>query len=248
MKKDLELYWLERARDVRPDLFSGTLLHSEAPDFVLVNAGSRHGVEITRFVHDTRPGEPIGEEQTGLRKRVMERAKKEFALRSETNLRVGAVFHPSTRLRAVRVTALARAISEYFVETLSGATEWTRATWDADDDDKIPGELLKVFATVIPSVPNTHWYPAQAGWVSHADSEEINRIVAAKERNIPRYREQCDQLSLLMVFEGTPHSARAIHAPKGPINFSIATRFDRVFCLDVLEKRLVKVPVERHVA
>jgi hypothetical protein len=248
MKKDFELYWLERARDLRPDLFAGTVVSMEAPDFVLVNEPSRHGVELTRFVHDLRPNLPIGEEQTGLRRKVMELAKKDFSMRSQTKLRVGAVFHGSIPLRRTRVPELAKAIAGYFAERLSGDSAWAQATWDGDDDESIPRELLKAFATVVPSVSNTHWYPAQAGWVSHADYDEINRIVAAKEKNVVRYRTRCDELSLVIVFEGTPHSARAIHAPMGPVSFSILTRFDRVLCLDVLEKRLVDLPLQSQVA
>jgi hypothetical protein len=243
MKKDLELYWLEQARSVRPDLFAGNVLSHEAPDFVLQRDGFRHGVELTRYVNEPTPGEPIGEEQTGLRRKLLALAKNEFATHSTTKLRVGVVFHGTARLRAVRLPSLAKNIAKYLSLKTAGSPEWSHVKWDADDDDDFPPELSTLFATVVPSIGNTHWYPAQAGWVSNADSAAIRRIVAAKEKNVERYRQQCDDLSLVIVFEGTPHSARAVHAPEEPIGFAIPTQFDRVLCLDVLEKRLVDVPV-----
>jgi hypothetical protein len=241
-KKDRELYWLERARDVRPDLFGGVVLPREAPDFVLVRGDIRHGVEITRFVQESRAGEPIGEEQTGLQWKVVGIAKKEFVTRSQTQLRLGAVFRPGIRLRAARVHHLAREIADYFTARLDGAGDWTRATWNGNDE-AMPSELSSVFATVVPSIGNTHWYPAQAGWVSNADRAAISRIISGKEKHVRRYREECDELSLLIVFEGKPHSARAVHAPEDPVRFLVESRFDRVFCLDVFEKRLVDLPI-----
>jgi len=243
MKKDLELYWLEQARSVRPDLFPGDVLSHEAPDFVLQQDGFRHGVELTRYVNEPRPGEPIGEEQTGLRKKLLALAKNEFAAHSTTRLRVGVVFHGAARLRTAHLPVLAKKIADYLIVKTAGTSEWTHVTWNADDDEEFPLEFSSLFATVVPSIGNTHWYPAQAGWVSNADSAAISRIIAAKEKNIGRYREQCDDLSLVIVFEGMPHSARAVHAPEAPVSFAIPTRFDRVLCLDVLEKRLVDVPV-----
>jgi hypothetical protein len=49
---------------------------------------------------------------------------------------------------------------------------------------------------------------------------------------------------LLIVFDGTPHSARAVHAPPGPIDFSLTTRFDSVYCLDSLGRRVVEIPIK----
>jgi len=244
-KKDLERQWLERARDLRPELFAGEILPGEVPDFVLVEAGIRKGVEVTRYVTSRRVGEPIGEEQNGLRRKVLRLSRNRFSQASSTRLRVGAVFRPVPPIRADRVSPLVQAISDYLVAHGDG-TEWARVEWRANDDNSVPPELLSLFATVVPSEASTHWYPADAGWVSHADGGEIGRIVGAKAAKVDQYRKRCEEVSLLIVFEGTPHSARAVHAPEGLVSFSVSTRFDRVYCLDVLERRLVEIPVEVH--
>lgn len=70
-KKELELHWLESARKIRPDLFAGEIKSSEAPDFLRVHHGRRLGVALTRYSNPPRDGEPVPEEQTGLRWKVV---------------------------------------------------------------------------------------------------------------------------------------------------------------------------------
>lgn len=248
-KKSLEQYWFELARSLQPAWFPGDATQGESPDIVLVRDGATIGVELTRYSNPARSGEPVPEEQTGLRKTVLHRAKRKFESRSETQLRVGVVFSPSAKLHPSRVQTLSDAIASWLLFRLAGQPEWTRAQADAGDEDGdwLPPELSAVFALVTPSLSNTHWYPAQAGWVSHASGEDVARIVAAKERKLASYREKCERAVLLIVFDGTPHSARAVHAPTEPLEFAISTKFDAVYCLDELERRLVSIPREAAV-
>ena len=244
-KKELELHWLESARKIRPDLFGGEIESREAPDFLLVRDGRRLGVELTRYSNPNRDGEPIPEEQTGLRQKVMALARSQFAKRSESRLRVGVVFNPSQVLRAGRVRTIAEEIACHLLSHLDSAPEWSRLQWKPADDPHTPEipEVSSVFASVVPSVANTHWYPAQAGWVSEADHNELTRIVHSKDAKVKLYRKACETVMLLIVFDGSPHWGRAMHAPVAPVSFSVATSFDLICCLDVLEKRLVVVPV-----
>jgi hypothetical protein len=106
-----------------------------------------------------------------------------------------------------------------------------------------PPELSSVYATVVPSAANAHWYPAEAGWTITADSQAVADVVAAKEARIAEHRNRCTELALLIVFDGAPRWSRIVHAPPRLPGFSVASAFDFVYCLDVFEKRLVEIPV-----
>ena len=243
-KKDFERHWLDLARAARPDLLSGTVTPGEAPDFLISRESGTLGVEVTRYSHRSVPDQPAPEQQTGLRRKILKLAKQRFASRSATWLRVGAVFNAYTVIPDRRVDPLASAIADELFNRLHGAPEWSRTRWSADDEACVnppPSELATVYATVVPSVGNTPWYPAQAGWVEYASAVEVARIVAAKESKVSGYRQRCDKIALLIAFEGTPHAAQAVHAPEPPIEYVLRTAFDQLLCLDVLEKRVVEV-------
>ena len=242
-KKDIELNWLERAREIRPELFRGDLTATESPDFVLVHEARVLGVELTRFVYSRREGEPIPEEQAGLRQRLLAWARDEYAQTSATKLRVGVVFKPDLVLSAARTRDLATRLASWLSANMRGAPEMVQRRWT----ESIPAEFASVYATVVPSAANAHWYPAEAGWATSADAQAVAGVVAAKEGRIPEYRTRCEEIARLIVFDGAPRWSRILHAPDDPPGFSVPSAFDFVYCLDIFEKRLVEIPLQRAV-
>jgi hypothetical protein len=242
-KKEQELFWLERAAGVRPDLFTGEPVPGESPDFVLVADGLRLGVEITRYSPHRVHGASIPEQQGSLQHQALQMARRSFQRRCSTSLRVQAVFSHDVFRQPTELRALADAISEYLASRIAVAPIWTRVEWTANDKIELPPQLFHPAATVMPSPEFVHWAPAGAGWVLNAGIAEIARITAIKEPHVTRYRQGCSALTLLIVFEGRPQLARAVHAPVEPIDFSVSTNFDHVLCLDVLEQRVIEVPV-----
>jgi len=246
MKKERERYWLDCAKAIRPELFCGEVEESEVPDFLLRGAGACLGVELTQYSRPVLPGEAIAEEQSGLKDKVLRLAKAHFTAKSQSLLRVGVVFAPGAVLRKQRLPVMAEQIAGYLLTHLDGKPDWTHVRWSLDDDetDSPPEEIAAVYGRVIPSIGNTHWYPADAGWVFNVGSDEVTRIVGKKEPNVPQYRVRCDTVSLLIVFEARPQLASSIHAPSEPIDFRVQTSFDAVYCLEPTDRRLVVIPTE----
>jgi hypothetical protein len=238
-KKDLELHWLERAREIRPDLFCGDLNANESPDFLLVHEARVLGIEVTQFVYPRNEGEPIPEEQAGLRHSVLARARREFAQMSAARLRVGVVFKPKVALTAPRARELATQLARWLSDNVRDAADTVQQRWT----ESIPPELSSIHTSVVSSAATAHWYPAQAGWYSTADSEAVADVAAAKEARIAEYRTKCAELALLIVFDGEPRWGRIVHAPPHIPRFSVVSSFDFVYCLDVFEKRLVEISV-----
>lgn len=242
-KKDLEAHWLGIAQSCNPSLFPGTPVPSESPDFILVSDAVRLGVELTRFTFSRRPGRPIPEEQTGRRRKILILARRQVDALSGTHLRVGIVFSDHVPIEGSRIPAIVDAIARCLCSTIVDAPVWTRARWVFDGDPQLPAEISRVFATVVPSIANTPWYPADAGWVSYVDENDIHRVVSAKESKLTRYESRCDRAMLLIVFEGRPQDSRVVHAPETNAGIVVRTGFASILCLDVLEKRLVELAV-----
>ena len=245
-KKALERFWLERAMQVRPDLFPGKPIPGESPDFILEAPGKRAGIEMTRFVNppDTKPNP---EQQISLQERVLADAQRIFALRSTTPLHVRAVFTHAPFASAESVSKCSREIATLLIERIASSPVWSRVECRGDDAT-LPPQIAAVHASVVPESRFTHWLPAGAGWVRSATEDDLARIAAEKATKIEHYRKQVADVSLLIVFEGRPKMGHSVYPPDEPVGFNLRTVFDRILCLDVLAGRVVVIPTSRPTA
>ena len=245
-KKELELFWLERAIKARPDLFPGEPTAGESPDFVLEASGTRTGIEITRFV-TPRGAKPNPEQQVSLQARALVAAQRLFAQSSTTSLRVQAVFTHAPFASAEAVGQCSRDIAALLTERAASLPVGSRVECRGDDAALSP-QIAAIHASVVPEPRFAHWVPASAGWARSATADDLARIAAEKATKIERYRENVGEVALLIVFEGGPKMGDSVHPPDEPVGFSLSTVFDRILCLDVRAGRVVVIPTSRPTA
>jgi hypothetical protein len=78
--------------------------------------------------------------------------------------------------------------------------------------------------------------------VDTAQPDDILLTLAAKEHKVAQYRKRADEIWALIVCDFMA-SGLFIDPPEEPVSFTIASRFDRLFCLAWTGAHAVEVPL-----
>ena len=106
-------------------------------------------------------------------------------------------------------------------------------------------EVSRIQATRVSTRYHGVWQTGSGGWVHHAGFAEIESVVRSKEKHLSRYKQSCELIWLVIVFD--IHSAGdRVAEPMLPVSFSIPSGFNRLLCLDLVSRRVVEVPVTSH--
>lgn len=169
------------------------LEHREAPDFIVTSAGYRFGLEVT--------GCHVGPKT---RKGSLERAKEsanhkwlsEIRRRYEAGGRVGL----HVRYRG-EVSAMA---AEELLQCLIDGRFETKSPLDPLVKLKLTSGTAYVHRT-----PNVYWMMLddRVGWISH-DGSFLQREIDLKAQKLPKYREVCDDVRLLVVADRIYNSGK----------------------------------------
>jgi hypothetical protein len=240
--RDQEFRYFEAFLRARPDLQLTSFVHSDSPDFLAYSERKKVGVEVTRFSPQTHKASPNPEEQDSLRRRTMDLAYQAYRATGGAPLHVQATFSPYQRLTKGRVTALAREMVSFLSNHSRPLLVYDRADFTHWVGDEFLPELTSLTAFRVSTEEHSGWHAGQSGWVRHADERDIRRVVSGKESRITTYRAHCEELWLVIVFELLGGDTY-VRPPATPLEFGVATNFDRVFCLAPIGSVCVDVPV-----
>lgn len=219
-------------------------VNSESPDFIL-GSSPFVGIEFTDFNH--RYGSfPTGtREQSSLRDRAVELAEElYYANGSNQAWDVELEFRDWPILTKARVSEVAG----YLATLLSIRRDFLQL-----DNSQMTGmyaipqipEVSRIQAARVSTRAHGVFQTAAGGWVHHAGFGEIESIVRSKEKHFSRYKQTCELIWLVIVFD--IHSAGdRVAEPMFPVSFSVPSDFDRLLCLDLVSRRVVEVPVTPH--
>lgn len=196
--KAVERRYLEALRIALPAAFSGQVIESETPDFLIVGAGQeRVGVELTRFYLPPQPGRRPHQELVRLRQRVVAQAEKVHSERGGPGLYVDVYFPESFDFRKTDVNKLAHELADSILST--------SVPQHRDEPPvEIPRNQRPIWTggiMVHPSVDGSDrlWAADEGGWVDEVRSSHITAILRDKTRMALPAGRKCDSLSLVVV-------------------------------------------------
>jgi len=245
--KEQEIRCLESLHRARPDLPLAGAVPAERPDFIVILDSCHIGIEVTRYTPISKPGEPRAEEQESLQQRTMRLARDAYQAAEGPPLHVGASFNFYQPLTKARAPELANKIARFLLGCSKRMVLYQPSSFDRSMGRTFLPELDSLSAMRVPTEEHAAWYAGQGGWVRHAEEGDIVRIVSAKEERIVAYRERCDALWLLIVFD-VQGGANYVRPPVEPVSFGIRTGFDRLFCLAPVGDYCVEIPVSSFAA
>lgn len=239
-----EAAYFQAFLDARPDLQLELIKHEDRPDFRVRRGQSQVGVEVTRFSPERQSGMPIPEEQESLQQWTMESARSAYYKEGGTPIHVSAGFDSGLRLTKKRAPELARVIASFLLGNTRSLLVYQHSEFDEILYDAFLPELSALSAIRVAAEGDGAWITNHFAWPRHADEDDVRRVVAEKERKIGAYRQGCDEIWLLVVFD--LHVGEVgVELPTPSVLFTVPTKFDRVFCLSPSGRRCVEAPLTR---
>lgn len=242
---------LETFLRCKPELVQGKIIECERPDFVIHSGERRIGIEVTQFELPHEDGEPRPEEQDSLRRHTVRVAWEQYRDKGGPPLHVQITFDKHIRLTKRRVPELATGIAGYLSRINVKVWHEYRKPPQLPKLGKIRSynflpEVERISAVRSSEDRETWFADRGGGWPYRAQLDDLTPILQKKEPRIPSYRKECDEIWLLIVFEPLKQKNDIqVKVPRQPVEFTIATDFDRLFCLDPYKLRYVEIPLER---
>jgi hypothetical protein len=230
-----------------PELAQRPVRKSEEPDFLLYLPTHVLGVELTDLFQQPLANGRPRQEQEALREKVVDRARALYqaladARRGLPVLYVSVYFNTRHILNRRSVEPLA-------TQRLPVAGEGGTWTHDGHARDELPEALARLEARCVPGLRATFFASPDAGYVAPLTRADVERVLAAKEGKVHRYRRQCDEVWLVVSFDRGRLST-LFEPGEEALASQYVSGFDRVFLLrqvrnELHELRLVRDAV-RH--
>jgi hypothetical protein len=210
------------------ELPPGEPTEAEPPDFVLGEAPSRVGIEITEYHHPAAEGSPPFQEVQSLKWRIVERAERIYSESGGPALYLKTIFGPHARLTKRAVPRIAQQLAEAVLAVgvpTSVHEGLVNVPWDL-----LPDEIAKAWAHASVDGVDRLWQPDHTGWVAAISPEQVQAELDRKQRVVSAARRRCDSPWLVLVHNltrGAPcefshEAARATYI----------SGFDRVLWMD----------------
>jgi hypothetical protein len=237
-KKDRERFLLEGFAIVCPDFPPGRIENTESPDFLVSDSSQVIGIEIVDYVRGQDSEGSAYRRNEVLLQTIALRARREYESLYSDPLMVHFTGYPGQQLPKIRVPDLAAdaatTVRRFVPETLFKSVRV--------DSDQFTGALLQavvssIRVTRVRNARQASWSPVGAGFVS-ASVNEIRDLIASKDTKAPAYLQQCDEVWLLIVADGTNISS-TLDLSEEIRQARFPSRFKRVFFYDYQDKRAI---------
>lgn len=238
VSKQSEAADLRALSNARPDLEIALVEERESPDFIVTSGSRRVAIEHTRFSLGVEDGYPNPHEQAGLRARIVALAFRQYEREGGTPLYLEVEFAEYPPLSKQEVPRLAQGLAQ-LVTGLRGLLIHYQKQAYPGGHEYLP-EIAAIRGQACPS-SEASWLTAGQSWPARVGEASIQRVIAKKEKRLAAYREICPEVWLLMVFEYEPGRFQ-VKPPADTDLYSVATGFNRVFCLDPVTGRCIELP------
>lgn len=215
-----ERLYLASLREALPELSSGCFEEHEPPDFVVPSDNRRIGIEFTTFHLSPRAGERPHVEQQSLRDRIAREAHKRY---SEAHGPAVYVW-----ISIAENVPLAKNDTRTIGQDIANAVMACRLSIPKKHLFHIPWNQLPERVSAIHVVQSSDgvdqmWSAGAGGWVGKVTTDEVSRVIVAKDRRVKQARTHCDELWLVIVND---HFSRA-----APVELSEEARGSTYRCL-----------------
>jgi hypothetical protein len=244
LQKARERAYLQRFRQNFADFPEGELIPAEHPDFLVITHQGHTGIELTEYhVQESDEGR-------GSRMRAQERTEdKVLRTASEQHQSKGlppvAVYvlwnsHRAFNRRRIQdlATILADVVQEHLPELGHEITiRRGHRAWRS-----LPQEVASLSVDRRINFSKNSWTSVRAAFVPTITPPELQKIVRNKEAKVPSYRQECQEVWLLIVAHGFEPSTYGELGPEVD-DHEFETSFDRVFFLHHADEYVAELPV-----
>jgi hypothetical protein len=232
-QKATERAYLERFRQKFVGFPDGDVVPSERPDFLIKTQSQRIGIEVIEY-HVQEPDEGRGSSmraQEGTEDKVLRMASEQHRSKGLPPVAVHVLWHPHQPFSRRRVQELATDLADLVQEHLpdlgheAAIRHRSHPGWRS-----LPQEVASLRVDRRINFSKNLWTSVRGAFVPTLAPPELQQIMRNKDAKVPSYRQQCQEVWLLIVGRGFEPSTFGDLGPEVEAH-EFETSFDRVFFL-----------------
>ena len=229
---DPELVHFAAFWEVEEDLPDGDLFDDppdSSPDYRVDTGKDVLGVEHTR-IYQQHDGEELPRQalETYIPE-VIREAEEEYKSRRNPHVHVNVHFSSDAYLGKDMIEEVARELVGFVEQRIPEPGEKARFS-DLRGDRNLPKQIWGLSILRFEEAVRTSWSHPDTVWVSQLTPEYVQERINAKNGKVASYRENCDRIWLLLVFNGTLSTSFDI-GPELP-DHTFESDFDRTYLFD----------------
>ena len=241
-KKEKETIYLNRFRESFLEFPSGEIEACENPDFLIHAETGRIGIEVTRLYRRTPANKSPLQEQEGLRRLILDRARQLYESQARPHIQVTVHFNTQYRLRKRDVESTAKDVVSLVLEYIPEQNSFISLEENENNMERWPETLARVSIRRSSDFTKTTFSSPDAGFVPKLDPELIQSAINQKNCRCPVYRKHCSKVCLLIVVDGLAISS-AFTIESEITKHAFVASFDRVFLFENCEKNVFELTI-----
>lgn len=219
------------------------IVHSESPDFLIMSGSRVIGVEVTKYLPKKRGNEPLPQEQTSLRRKLLKRAESIWFAEENSPVNVLAVFEPGALFTKASAKDASDSIVKYMLDRGMSSLP-IEGRFHVLDAAEAIHQLRKLVVNRIPSKAYACWQESLGGWTREATKDEIQELVGSKSSKMGLYLSHAPEIWLVGILQNI-EAGELVQIPRGPVAYAVETKFKRVFLVNGLAFHYIEIPVSR---
>jgi hypothetical protein len=210
----------------------------DGPDFLLWDASTQLGLEVTRVHRDTEDGQMPRRQMEGIRDSLMDHAKREWDARALPPVRVNCDYNDKhTPLLKNEMRTVAQQLVEVVRAALPPVGSSVRVGRDYDSPGVLPKALRSLTIVRLKSYDTSYWFSDDGARGTNLSPERVQERIAAKNAKFERYDSPSRETWLLVVMDNRRLSAMMSFGGEAA-EHEYSSLFARTFLLDLLYLRL----------
>jgi hypothetical protein len=241
IKEERELWALAKFRELYPVPDGPVDSSDESPDLVIHASSGRVGIEVTDIQPENGKGGSSVMRDASERAAIMRKLK---ALLEKSNVPpVMVSFHGKLPERSqTGRDDLAERLARYIGPRIPPDGEvFSKCANHWPYDPELPPEVFALTIARYRCLTKISCDSSEAVCISDLAAVDVERCVAKKNGKVTAYRARCDEAWLLMCINtadlATAYSLETFASPS-----AVATDFDRLFLLSILEPQVCEIP------
>ena len=208
---------------------------SESPDFIINLNGNNIGIELTELMEDVvSPFSTAA--RYALEDKIAKSAQRKYDLVSNKRIIAHLQISENIKLPMHKIEILGNQIAEILIFTTKDMPYVLSHHHEIIDD--LPNGILGIYYDITPFMTDSHFSVWRGKWTGTFDINYLNKAIIKKENYITAYRQNVDQIYLLIIEGFTFSSYLGQFEHKGTL---CDNTFDKIFLLQVMSRQLFKI-------
>jgi hypothetical protein len=236
--KKLEQLFFEQFRSKVSEFPTGSVIHDDAPDFLVSMPHTSLGIEITQIFREVSPGELPEQQYEAEEQLIIDRAQEMATTLQLPPLLVSAYFSSQARPQKRYRDSITRKLVESVESNLPLGDDFA---FRLHSNDGLPREIDAVSVRRYPCITKPLWQTGGAGAVMEDCASDIQAKIDSKNAKLGEYKRRCADCWLLIVADWFAASSAFYEPSAKTLEHKFNTAYDRIYFLESFSGRVLRL-------